>query len=112
MNKYISYCGLKCKECAVYIATEKDDDEMRTQLAKGYTTEHCAFTKDDMHCKGCFEKIDRNAKMCGSCEIRNCAHGKATSTCAVCESYPCELIEKYVPIGSDNRKTLDELCGR
>lgn len=54
----ISYCGIKCNECPVYIATEKNDDVMRINLARDYSTEKCSFTKDDINCKGChFETV-------------------------------------------------------
>lgn len=107
--EYISCCGIKCKECPIYVATEKNDDAMRIKLAKDYSTEQCAFTKDDMNCKGCHSEIDEDSKMCGNCDVRKCAHGKDILTCAECKSYPCNLIDKYVPVESENRKTLNQI---
>ena len=107
--EYISYCGIKCNNCPVYISTEKNDDTMRIQLAKDCSTEKCIFTKDDMNCKGCRSEMVKNSKMCGKCEIRTCADGKEILTCAECTNYPCDLINKYVPIESENRKTLNQI---
>lgn len=107
--EYISYCGIKCKNCPVYAATYRNDDAMRIQLAKDYSTDQCIFTKDDMNCRGCHSEMVKDSKMCGNCEIRNCANDKNISTCADCTSYPCNLIDKHLPVESDNRKTLDEI---
>jgi hypothetical protein len=30
--EYISYCGLLCNECPVYIATKNNDGEMKARL--------------------------------------------------------------------------------
>lgn len=53
--------------------------------------------------------MDENSKMCGNCEIRNCTHGKDILTCDECRSYPCNLIDKYVPVESENRKKLNQI---
>jgi hypothetical protein len=41
--EYISYCGLLCNECPVYIATAKNDEQMRAKLAKEYSTASSQF---------------------------------------------------------------------
>ena len=45
--------------------------------------------------------------MCGGCEIRICASGKEVENCAHCVEYPCEYINTYVKVGSENRIRLD-----
>ena len=34
MNKMIGYCGINCEKCEAHIATIKDDDKMRVEVAK------------------------------------------------------------------------------
>ena len=106
---YIAYCGLKCKECPIFIATATNDDSMKIKLAKEYSTEGCTFNKEDMTCFGCHSEQIKDSKMCGDCKIRNCTNNINIDNCAECSSFPCSLIDTYVPIGSENRETLDRL---
>ncbi len=108
MLKDIAYCGIKCSECPVYLATSHDDDMRRVELAEEYTSDHCHFEKEDINCRGCHSDL-LSHKMCGCCEIRLCAVKREIATCAQCEDYPCEYIERYVPLESENRKRLDRL---
>ena len=47
--------------------------------------------------------------MCVDCPMRKCGMEKKSSHCAECNDYPCQYIEDYVPIESDNRKALEEI---
>ena len=33
MEKMIAYCGLVCSDCGAFIATQKNDDKMRAEVA-------------------------------------------------------------------------------
>lgn len=109
--EYISYCGLLCNECPIYIATKNNDNEMKAKLALDYSNEHCAFVQTDMNCEGCFSIKNKDSKMCGGCKIRQCAdtknHGR---NCGYCLDYPCKIIEEYYPIGCENRIRLDNIA--
>lgn len=72
---YISYCGLLCNECPVFIATAENNEQVKEQLAKQYSNEKYRFSKEDTNCFGCFSEGVKNSKMCGNCNIRNCAEG-------------------------------------
>ena len=37
-----------------YLATKKDDEKIKEQLAREYSFEGMIFTKEDMNCYGCF----------------------------------------------------------
>lgn len=106
---YVSYCGLLCNECPVFIATAQNNEELKEQLAKDYSNENCQFSKEDMVCYGCFSEKTGDSKMCGNCAIRNCAEKKRVKNCAYCEEYPCHSINTYVHEGSENRKRLDSI---
>jgi hypothetical protein len=105
----IAYCGLKCNSCPLYISTINNDEEMKKKLMVDYSTDLCTFTLEDMYCEGCHDPRTADRKMCSDCEVKKCASQYTISTCAECSIYPCEIIEKYVPIGSDNRSLLDQL---
>lgn len=107
MEREIGYCGCVCTECPVYLATKKNDLELREKLAAEYSTEQCTFEAMDLFCYGCHSEKTNGTKMCGDCDIRNCKEHHNRNTCADCSQFPCESIEKYVPVDSDNRKRLD-----
>lgn len=109
---YISYCGLKCNECPVFLATINNDNILRKKLAKQYSTKKCIFTEEDMNCLGCHSNMAKKSKMCGNCEIRNCKSNKDISNCGECEKYPCKLIKKYVPDGNENSEFLNKINNR
>ena len=107
--EYISYCGLLCNECPIFIATVENNEHEKEKLAGEFSGERMQFTKEDMNCYGCFHEDTRNSKMCGGCEIRICAGGKGVENCGHCSQYPCNYIDTYVPAGSDNRIRLDDI---
>ncbi|MFC1921635.1 DUF3795 domain-containing protein [Chloroflexota bacterium] len=105
--EYISYCGLLCNDCPIYIATAENNEQVKERIASEFSGERMQFTKDDMNCYGCFHEDTKNSKMCGWCEIRICAEGKGVKNCAYCAEYPCSYIDTYVEVGSDNRTRLN-----
>ena len=95
---YVAYCGLLCHECPLYIATKSNDSQAKEKLAIECSTKNITFTADDMTCQGCFCVNNDSSKMCGDCEIRKCAKDKDVDNCGVCSVYPCEIIEKHLPV--------------
>lgn len=65
----LAYCGLKCDECLIYLASINNNKAEQIRLAKEYSTETCQFSEDDMYCLGCHSDT-LSIKMCGNCEIR------------------------------------------
>jgi hypothetical protein len=104
---YISYCGLLCNECPIFIATVEKNELEKEKLAREYSTDSCQFSKEDMNCYGCFWEENKNSKMCGNCAIRICAEVKGVKNCGYCSEYPCSHIDTHVPEGSENRQRLD-----
>ena len=107
--EYISYCGLLCNKCPVYIATARNDDRMKMKLAKDYSSERNQFSIEDINCYGCFWEGNDCSKMCGNCAIRNCAKAKVVKNCGYCLDYPCRYINSHLPEESENRKRLDKI---
>ena len=107
--EYISYCGILCNECPVFVATAGNDGKMKAKLAKEYSNERNQFSIEDMKCYGCFWEGNKASKMCGGCEIRNCAEPKGVKNCGYCNDYPCSQINSHVPEGSENRNRLDAI---
>jgi len=104
MNKeYICYCGLYCKNCVVKTKVEPASKVLYEEMKK-------AGFEDIIHMipggdsfwpflKGM--AVDGVCVSCraGSgnpgCKVRICAKEKGVEICALCESYPCDLFERY-----------------
>ncbi|BBF42063.1 acetyltransferase, GNAT family [Lachnospiraceae bacterium KM106-2] len=104
----ISYCGLNCNKCPVYIATSQKDDSMKEEVAKTFSTEEMPLEAKDIYCLGCHTEFADDNKICGPCKIRACATGRKVEVCGKCNYYPCNKIEQFVPKGSENRELLDQ----
>lgn len=109
---YLSYCGLLCDECPLYIATKANDQSAKEKLAQECSTADTVFTAEDMTCEGCFWEQNESSKMCGGCEIRKCAQNKTVENCGRCAAYPCAIVERRLPGDTDCRKRLDAVSGR
>lgn len=86
----LAYCGLKCDECPVYLATINNNKEEQSRLAKEYSTDTCKFTRNDMLCLGC-RSDNPSEKMCSGCGIRQCGVRKSCSICSECNEFPCSI---------------------
>lgn len=107
--KKLAYCGFDCSGCAVYIATETADMELRQRLAEQYSTEKRKLTADDILCHGCSEDMPTRHSFCSGCVFRTCARSKSITSCGECKQYPCAEIEKVFPLGGKSRAVLDEI---
>lgn len=102
MGEMIAYCGLKCHECDLYIATKADNKEEIEKLAKKWSTHGHNFAPEDMWCDGCTEKTGKIFVWCRECPIWNCCSDKRVTICIECDDFPCEIIEK-TPGGAKER---------
>lgn len=113
MDKVISYCGLICERCAIYLATREEDEQKRyevraeiaQQIQKHYGRE--CKPEDVNDCDGC--KAETGRLFCTSCEIRECARQNAFENCAYCDDYPCEKLEKLFTTDAGAKKRLDRI---
>jgi hypothetical protein len=112
MEKLIACCGLNCKTCDAWIATEKNDDELRKATAEKWRAAYNApdLTFSMINCTGCRE-VGAKFSHCEICEIRNCVKAKGFETCGDCQEMDtCALvsgIHKYVPEAITNLRSLN-----
>jgi len=71
------YCCIECKKCDAYIATWKDDDELRAKVAKQWK-----IKAEEVNCNGC-----KSGKALFTCEAKKCAIKKSVPTCAHCGDF-------------------------
>ena len=108
MRKMIAYCGLDCEKCDAYIATVRNDDDMRDKVAKQWSELNgVEITREMINCAGC--RVDGvKTPYCESlCEIRKCAMGKKFETCGCCGEM--EKCEKVGMIIGNNAEALENL---
>jgi len=102
MDKVISYCGLICETCPIYLATREQDEEKRYKM-------RVCKPEDVTDCDGCKAESGRLFSGSRNCEIRKCATGKDIENCAHCNQYACERIEKFFATDPDARVRLDAI---
>ena len=119
-KRYSCYCGLYCENCAikikVYPAAKVLHDEMKKTgfgdiagtLPGG--KEFWSFLGDIAEhwvCVSCREGSGNPG-----CKVRECAQEKGVDMCALCEGYPCGLIDafdgEYPTLKRDNALLRDE----
>ncbi|MDD2202019.1 MAG: DUF3795 domain-containing protein [Firmicutes bacterium] len=110
MKRIIAYCGLVCDECPAYLATQADDDEMRSNIAAEWSESYgCALTKEDINCDGCLGTKGRIVGYCNECSIRLCAAERGMENCAHCSSYACDNLERFLKGAPAAKALLDSL---
>jgi hypothetical protein len=115
MDEMISYCGLNCQGCQIYLATREKDKEKKYKMRADITQqikEHYGqeYKPEDISdCDGCKTEGGRLFSGCNSCYMRKCARKKHIENCAYCEMYPCEELEKLFTTDKDTRIRLDAI---
>jgi len=89
----IAMCGLACNDCIAYVATQKNDAELREKAIEAWSTETERLKPSDIDCDGC-QVGKRIYKFCSTCEVRKCGLERGVGNCGYCVEYPCEKLEK------------------
>ena len=115
MDEVLSYCGLICSTCPIYLVTrEKNKEEQirkRIEIARlcreQYGLEYQLVDITD--CDGCRTKNGKLFSGCMGCNIRHCAKQKAVESCAFCKEYICDKLESFFIKDPDAKKRLDQI---
>lgn len=109
-DEMTAYCGLNCNTCPAYIAKRTDDEELRNKTAAKWSTPDFPVTPEDINCDGCKTLEGTKYRWCESCEILKCAEERGVQTCAHCEDYSCEKLQKLLQmIGEEAQQRLDSI---
>lgn len=111
----IAYCGLNCLKCLIYLATGEKDEEKKKKMRidviheckRRYGIELKLEGITD--CDGCRTEGGRLFSGSNECQIRKCAGEKDVESCAHCDEYTCEKLEKFFITDPDARKQLDQI---
>lgn len=109
----IACCGLNCRECPAYLATQKDDDAAREKVAgKWSKVFNMALSAGDINCDGCLSGSERLFGHCKNCQIRACCRDRQFKTCADCSDYPCDNLSAFFNFMPNARKGLEAIRGQ
>jgi len=107
--KMIAYCGLNCSECDAYLATQNDDDAKRAETARNWSKLFgAAIEPEQINCDGCKSEGVRFSH-CEVCEIRHCSMSKSVDNCALCESYICDTLSRFIRLVPEAGVALERL---
>jgi hypothetical protein len=115
MNKLLSYCGLVCNTCPIYLATREVNKEeqmrKRTEIAKICKDQYgMQYELSDItDCDGCRTKDGRLFSGCTACTIRECAKQKVIENCAYCSEYICQKLESFFVQDPSAKIRLNEM---
>lgn len=110
MERIIAYCGLICSECPAFIATKKDDDELRAKTAEQWSREFGEEIKpESINCDGCLSVNGRHINYCNVCDVRKCGSDRRVINCAYCDEYGCEKITKFFNSAPNAKANLEEI---
>jgi hypothetical protein len=108
----ISACGLTCTECDAYMATQRDDSKAASAVAAKWSQLFDASVPEDaVWCDGCMTGGERISGYAADCDIRTCVIERGHRTCADCDDYICDRLERFLTMagGSRARETLMSL---
>jgi hypothetical protein len=106
----LGYCGLDCQKCDAFIATQKNDDALRTKVAEEWARAYNAPIKPEhINCTGCHSAGVKTYYCDQLCEIRKCALPRSIATCAACPDYPCPKLQDLQKVAPDAKANLDAL---
>lgn len=85
MKNRIAYCGLDCEKCDAYLATVRDDQDLREKTAREWSElNHAPIMPEHINCLGCRAEGVKTVFCESLCQIRRCALQKGVETCGDC----------------------------
>lgn len=102
----ISYCGLNCAVCDIYIASHGNDNLHKELLT--WFRENVDPKIEKISCEGC---RGPNSKCWTSdCFFRECAEKKGHQYCFECLEMPCDKLKEFVEDGiSHHARTVENM---
>ncbi|MDH5448094.1 MAG: DUF3795 domain-containing protein [Candidatus Bathyarchaeota archaeon] len=110
MQKIIAFCGLNCKNCRAYIATQENSNQKRKEVAEAWSTPNYPLKPEDINCDGCLLiKNGRTISFMNACTIRQCGLEKQVENCAHCADYPCPKLAPSHQRSPEAKQTLNNV---
>jgi aminoglycoside phosphotransferase (APT) family kinase protein len=88
------FCGHDCSRCITYLATIRNDINLRTQSQQFYKDEfELDIPLGEINCLG--GRSDNILKLCRDCPWMKCCRERKIDACSECTEYPCKPLAKY-----------------
>jgi len=113
MNTIISYCGLICEVCPIYLFTREENKTKKDKMIHEVLTackEHyeIEYSYEDINdCDGCKSESGKLFFGCSSCKIRKCAIENGIENCAYCDKYACNNLMELFKTDPSAKTRLD-----
>jgi len=110
-KRIVGVCGIICSDCRAFIATQKNDTELKKQVAESWSTEEEKVTPEDISCQGCSATGESLMRFAEACAVRRCGYDRKVENCAHCDEFPCvTLTGLWKSMGTtEERATLEEI---
>jgi hypothetical protein len=112
----IACCGLDCTQCPVFVATARDDDQLRRRTAADWSKRYAniigrtLLRASDMNCRGCRAATEHVFVGCAHCDIRTCCKQRSLATCAECPEFEgCGQLRGFFGLHPQAQATLIRL---
>jgi len=110
MGQVVGYCGIRCDECKVFLASRDEDIQLREQLAVMWKRDfNQEIPTTSFVCDGCSSEENKLFGYCRSCDIRKCAREKTVVNCAHCTEYPCAPLGEFLKDASEPQDRLNQI---
>lgn len=100
----ISYCGLNCAKCDIFLASHGNEDLHEDLL--NWFKENIDPEIESISCERC--RGPTNECWSGDCEFRPCAMEKGLDYCFECPDFICDKLEKFANDGTEHHKRTVE----
>ena len=88
------YCGHDCARCITYIATLRDNDNLRRQSQSFYKERFgLDMPFEKFNCEG--GRSQNVFELCEGCPFVKCCKERSVDSCNKCPEYPCREISDY-----------------
>ena len=106
MTEIISRCGLICSECPAYLATIREDSELKKQTAETWSKAyHANIPVEAINCLGCHSQ--RHFHYCDECKVRACSVQRGFTNCSECGEFPCDKEQEILNHVPGAKERLD-----
>jgi len=110
MGQVLGYCGIRCDECKVFVASQNDDRRLKEQLSLMWKRDfNQEIPPEGFVCDGCLSPGNQLFGYCGDCQIRKCARERTVVNCAQCGEYPCVQLDEFLKDASEPHERLDRI---
>lgn len=88
------YCGHDCARCITYIATLRNDENLRRQSQSFYKEQFgLDIPLEKFNCEG--GRSQNVFELCKGCPFVKCCKERSVDSCSKCPEYPCKEISDY-----------------